>query len=436
MLDSFLRAGTADAAARRGVLRQARRTARPEVEVATICGGGPFAGLAGLAGCTTPATAADFFAADAAPPPGVPPARPGLRLRRQQLDAQQRAMPHERAGSVWRALADLPRLLFDSGIEAGCFFAANAIALTAQARVREGSLGAWTGWEPRRPDEAETYADGLREAVVAAATVAAPVALVLLLARWAIQPVAAALGQALLGPHGCSATPPEVFHPNPSRLHADGRLLTRAELRSAWQAVRRGRIAVARRQRQFEHGRLRSLACEMAHPLAFALQGLALDFRLQRPGILTAGGITLGTAALAATLSDAGLHALKMSARMRGTGAGGRPVSLHLFDAGHGDAGASLARRLRKVAGGATGPRGMALAMAADLLRCLLAVLALDASAALVDSLDAQFNRTPDQRLRAEVNLGFSLLSNALAMLGFRLAARASRGCLACGDRP
>ncbi|WPB55964.1 hypothetical protein [Xylophilus sp. GOD-11R] len=331
------------------------------------------------------------------------------------------------------AVGDVLHEFFASGIQAAVFFAANALALTAVSR---NGQGAWLGWEPRDEADSETYAEGLRQAVIAASVVAAPVALAHLLSRCLAMPAATALGHALWGPRAFEAAAASDLFPVPARCGPDGVPLDKARRRAAMRKVREQRAAVAKRQAEFAPGHVRDLMCELAHPLAFALLGVALDFRHDRPGMLTTAGITMGTAALATTLAESCLQALRRHATMEGADDHGRPIERHLFRAVE-KADSTVAQRLRAVpdamleglraqydemAGGARGPAEAAWLLLGEMARSTLAVLALNGAAALVDTLDAQFTRSVDERRRVGVNFGFGLLSNALAVLCFRMA--------------
>lgn len=342
--------------------------------------------------------------------------------------------PPERPSCRSEGLIDVLQSLVGSGIEAGCFFAANAVALTALAR---GGRGALTGWESRAAEEPETYLTNVGETATAAAVVALPMGVALLLTRWLVKPVVGALGQALSGRTDPEPTPTEMFFPAPSRHHRDGRPRSHIELEAAWNVVKKGRKAVLARQAQFAPGGIRDLACELAHPLAFALQGVALDYRDDRPGLLTVGGITLATAGLATGLAETILDALKTVATFPGIDENGEVVDLHLFGRDAPDPDSTVATRMksmpasvaaamraryRAMAGGADGARPAVLALAAELARSVTAVLVMNGVTALIDPLDAQFGRSADKSQNAGRNAGLTLLSATVATTCFRLA--------------
>lgn len=366
----------------------------------------------------------------------VPP--PGLNGRENQLLAQKAALLRNGAPSAsrWRRLFDLLCSVAGSGAEASVFLAGNAVALTAWSRKGKGAK---TGWEPRPEEAPEPYWQGVKEAAVATAAVAGPVAAGQLISRWLVKPVATAVGQAVSGRDEPEPRPPEVFFPDPSRLNPGGRPRSVAELGAAWKAVKKGREAVLAQQARFAPGGVYDLACELAHPLAFALQGVALDYQEQRPGILTVGGITLATAGLATGLAETILGALKASATFTGIDEAGHAVELNLFERGEPVAGSSVATRLqalpdslaaavreqlRAVAGGADGVGPVVLALAAELARSVGSVLLFNGSTALIDPLDAQYSRTADERGKPGVNAGFTLLSVTVATLCLRLASK------------
>jgi hypothetical protein len=376
----------------------------------------------------------------------IPSSPPGLVGRHQQLDAQRRCLRRDAATvrEFPQLLAEALRILFENGIDAGAFFAANAAALSIQARHGDGSS---TGREPRVPGAAGRYADSLKDAVLAAATVAGPAAAALLLSRWLVKPVAGVLGEALFGASLTAPRPPEVFYPNPADTYPDGSPRSEAELQAAWRVVRNGRRAVVARQAQSQTGGIRDLACELAHPLAFALQGLALNLRADRPGALTAGGANFGTAISATTAAETALQAIKKSAMFLGIDKTGAPVDMHLFESSESD-GSTLAERLRAAPGAmlqavrqqyraaAADPVGAAMALASELVRDVAATVALNGSSALVDSLQAAFPRNRGEGEKTGANLGVGLASSAVGVICYRIVSKLiDRQCQRLGDR-